>query len=330
MLMQWSLMKFSTKFPTKFFRDSLRRFLQCSALLPLLWAAAVAAQDNTLTLDNDLVRSAEQWAKENLNEDALRVLQSADRQKVQQLLRQLQQQFQGEYVVDLAPLRDTAKSLLPLLESYDETLPYAVWLKARLDYLDVAQQFRLLIPPPKPLPGQPSRPAPNPTARKEREVWVRKVADIPWPKSAAPYVSSLKPVFQAEEVPPQLVWIAEVESSFDPRARSPVGAAGLFQLMPQTAHRYGLRTWPLDQRLKPEPSARAAAKYLRYLHRRFGDWRLALAAYNSGEGTVQELLAKRKGATFDSISSRLPAETQMFVPKVEATVLRREGMELEK
>ena len=297
-----------------------------SLLVPLLWAGAVGGQDNTLTLDDDLVRSAEQWAKENLDDDALRVLQNADREKVQNLLKQLQKQFHGNYVVDLAPLRATAKAILPLLESYEETEPYAVWLKARLDYLDVAEQFQLLIPPPK--PGRANRPAPNPTARREREVWVRKLAERPWPSHAKAYLPSLKQVFEAEGVPPQLVWVAEVESSFDPRARSPVGAAGLFQLMPQTAHRYGLRTWPLDQRLNPEASARAAAQYLRYLRRRFGDWRLALAAYNAGEGTVEELLARKKGASFDSISSRLPAETQMFVPKVEATVLRREGVQL--
>jgi membrane-bound lytic murein transglycosylase D len=98
--------------------------------------------------------------------------------------------------------------------------------------------------------------------------------------------------------------------------------------MPATAKRFGLRTWPLDQRLKPETSARAAAQYLHSLHARFHDWRLALAAYNAGEGTVDNLLARRKVHTFDAISTALPAETQMFVPKIEATLLRREGMKL--
>jgi peptidoglycan lytic transglycosylase D len=122
--------------------------------------------------------------------------------------------------------------------------------------------------------------------------------------------------------------VAEVESSFDPRARSPDGATGLFQLMPATAKRYGLRTWPRDQRLNPESSAQAAAQYLSYLHRHFGDWRLALAAYNSGEGTVDKLLARRKAKTYDAIATRLPAETQLYVPRVEATILRRERLQL--
>jgi membrane-bound lytic murein transglycosylase D len=120
-------------------------------------------------------------------------------------------------------------------------------------------------------------------------------------------------------------------SSFDPRVRSPAGAAGLFQLMPATARRYRLKTtWPRDQRLQPEPSARAAAQYLNYLHGRFKDWRLALAAYNAGEGTVQDLLTRQKAHSYDAIASRLPAETQMYVPKVEATLLRREGLTLAK
>src|SRR5206468_2744142 len=142
------------------------------------------------------------------------------------------------------------------------------------------------------------------------------------------YVSSLKPIFVNRKVPPELVWVAEVESSFDPRARSPAGAAGLFQLMPATARRYGLRTWPLDQRFKPEPSAGAAAQYLKYLHGHYNDWRLALAAYNAGEGTVDKLLARHKAKSYDDIARHLPAQTQLYVPRVEATLLRREGLKL--
>jgi len=101
--------------------------------LPLL----LSAQTNSLTLD-DLLQSAEQWAKENLDDDALRVLKNADRQKIEQLFADIQKEFQGEYVIDLASLRSSAKTILPLLERSEETLPYAIWLKTRLDYLDVA------------------------------------------------------------------------------------------------------------------------------------------------------------------------------------------------
>jgi len=300
-----------------------------SLILSLLFISSSLARaaDDTMTLD-DLIQSTEQWAKENLDEDALRVLRNVDRDKVKQVLDEVQKQFHGEYVIDLAAFKDAAKEIIPLLESYDETLPYALWLKTRLDYLDVADQFRLIIPAPKTKPGEPPKPIPNPTPQMEREVWVKKVENRPWPENAKPYVFRLKPLFAAQRVPPELVWIAEVESSFDPRARSPQGAAGLFQLMPATAKRYGLRVGLFDQRLKPEESAQATAKYLNFLHTHFQDWRLALAAYNAGEGTVDKLLARHKTRSFDAIAEHLPAETQMYVPKVEATLLRREGLKL--
>jgi membrane-bound lytic murein transglycosylase D len=293
----------------------------------LLGAFLAWGQDDVMSLD-DLMQFADQWAKESLDEDALRALQEVDRNKVKQFFRDIQKQLHGEYVVDLASLKDTAKAILPLLEGYAETQPYSSWLKAQLDYLDVADQFRLIMLPPRVEPGQPPKPVPNPAPKMQREVWVKKLADRPWPDTAKPYVSRLKPIFTAQKVPPELVWVAEVEASFDPRARSPAGAAGLFQLMPATAKRYGLRTWPLDHRLRPDDSARAAAKYLDDLHAHFKDWRLALAAYNAGEGTVQKLLQRHKVRTFDAIAKHLPAETQMFVPRVEATLARREGVKL--
>ena len=293
-----------------------------------LWGFCAAGQDNTLTIDDDLLRSAQQWARDNLDEDVLRALNEVDQRKVRQFLAQLQKQYNGAYVVDVAQFRDAARSVLPILESYEETTPYAVWLKANLDYFEVADRFRLLVPPPKPEPGQAPKPAPNPSPQKERDVWAKQIEQRPWPSAAKSYVDRLKPIFIEQKVPPELVWVAEVESSFDPRAVSPIGAAGLFQLMPDTAHRYNVRTWPFDQRFQPEASGRAAAQYLRYLHGHFKDWRLALAAYNSGEGTVEHLLTRSKSAGFDAIATRLPAETQMFVPRVEATVLRREGVRL--
>ena len=98
--------------------------------------------------------------------------------------------------------------------------------------------------------------------------------------------------------------------------------------MPLTARSLNLSISLPDERLQPEKSARAAAKYLRRLYGRFGDWRLALAAYNAGETRVENLLRQEKGRTFDAIAARLPAETQMFVPKVEATLRKREGLTL--
>jgi hypothetical protein len=148
------------------------------------------------------------------------------------------------------------------------------------------------------------------------------------PPEAREYVARLKPIFLAEGVPTELVWLAEVESGFDTLARSPIGAVGLFQLMPETAKSLGLALTPWDQRLQPERNARAAAQYLKFLHRMFHDWRLAVAAYNGGEGLVGRLLERRGAHSYDEIAAELPAETQRYIPKVEATILRREGIAL--
>ena len=302
------------------------RFSIALLLVNSFWAVG---QEDTITLP-EIIQDAKAWAQENLDTNILQMLPDVDQQKTENLLREVQQRFQGEYIIDLAALRDTAEAVLPLLEAHPGSQPYAAWLRPRLDYLQVAEEFRILIPPPKSEPDQPPTPVPNPGASKEREVWVKKISTRPWPTAAKELVPQLKPIFAAQKIPSELVWLAEVESSFDSRACSPDGAAGLFQLMPDTAKRFGLSRWPRDERYQSAPSARAAAQYLKLLHARFGDWRLALAAYNAGEGTVQKLLDRRKTRSYDDIAVHLPAETQLFVPKLEAVILRREGVELAK
>ncbi len=309
-------------------QDSLgsRLSVQIVCLL-LLGGSPSFAQEPEMTLD-ELAKSAQQWAQENLDDDALRILGDVDQKRVKDFLRQLEKEFHGQYVLDLASLKETAKTIIPLLEQFEETLPYAIWLKSKMENLDVAERLRQLTPAPKPQSDRALKPAENPRPQLLREIWIKKIAPRPWPPKAREYVSNLKPIFSNRKVPPELIWIAEVESSFDSRARSPAGAAGLFQLMPATARRYGLRTWPLDQRLSPEPCAGAAAQYLKALHDRYNDWRLALAAYNSGEGTVDKLLTRHKATNYDQIAKYLPAETQLYVPRIEATLLRREGVKL--
>jgi hypothetical protein len=144
--------------------------------------------------------------------------------------------------------------------------------------------------------------------------------------SADALMADLKTVFREEGVPPELVWIAAVESLLDPRARSRAGAGGLFQLMRPTARRFGLRTAPWDERQDPIKNARAAARYLRALHARFGTWPLALAGYNAGEGRVQGLMRRHGAGSFDELAAYLPAETRSYVPRVLALVESREGV----
>lgn len=302
----------------------------CFALIFLATLLYAPAQDDAVSLP-DLIQGVQQFAQENLDTNLLNAVPDVNDKVMQDFFRQMQSRFQGDYVVDLAALRQTAKAILPLLESREDTQPYAAWLKARMPYLELADEINVTIPPPPPTPATNEVPkvVPNPPPQQEREIWIKKVSVEPWPPAAKKYVAELKPMFAAQKVPAQLVWLAEVESSFDRRAQSPAGAAGLFQLMPATAKRFGLSLWPFDQRFQPEASATASAQYLKYLHDKFGSWRLALAAYNAGEGTVQKLLTRYHAKSYDQIATHLPAETQMYVPRVEAVVLQREGVKLE-
>lgn len=260
----------------------------------------------------------------------------------------LQQALESGSVEDLAWLRPGAEATCEYLEQIPEAEPFADWLKQKLDYFVVADEVVSqepevarphVAPRPPPLAPPPRRPAANPAppaaqkrmAEKSRQadVWKKRVAGRPRPARADALVPGLKRAFREAGLPEELVWLAEVESSMDPRARSPVGAAGLFQFMPPTAQRFGLKTRRPDERLDPDKSARAAATYLRFLHGRFGSWPVALAAYNAGEGRVGRLLRQHGATTFEGIAASLPAETQMYVPKIAAIVSLREGIALE-
>lgn len=270
-----------------------------------------------------------EWIGENVDEEWLHALAGTDREQVERFFQAVEQRFQGGNVSDLASLKQAADMALPLLESHVETRPWAVWLKTRMDYFEVAEQLgQPAFPPAKDETNKPPVRLPVPEPKAQREVWRKTVGKRPLPPAAAPYVSRLKAVFAAHRAPRELVWLAEVESSFNPDARSPAGAVGMFQIMPKTAKSLGLSLWPRDERRHPEKSAAAAARYLKQLHGRFKDWRLALAAYNAGEGRVSGLLKRHNAKTFDQIAPKLPAETQLYVPKVEAVLMRREGVSL--
>ena len=289
----------------------------------------IPAQTNEqLSLDVEgVLDAAQQLAQENLDPDVLSALQEIDRKKIEGFLKSFEADLQGDSVLDVAQLKDAANVTLPLLESHEETQPYAEWLRARLDYFDAADELNKLAPTRG--TNQPPHMA-NPSFAAEQQIWIKKVSPRPWPAAAKKFVPELKKIFAAAHVPTELVWLAEVESGFNARARSPAGAVGMFQLMPATAQNLGLSLFPFDQRKQPDPAARAAANYLRYLHDQFGSWRLAVAAYNCGEGTVQRALKRYKASSYERIATHLPAETQMYVPKVEATIQQREGAALEK
>jgi membrane-bound lytic murein transglycosylase D len=129
----------------------------------------------------------------------------------------------------------------------------------------------------------------------------------------------LEPILREEKVPPELAAIVLVESGGQRNALSPRGARGIWQFMPDTARRYGLIVSPeRDERLDIQRSTRAAARYLRDLHDQFGDWRLAFAAYNAGEGLVQQAINRNGTRDFARLSGAfsIPLETRRYVPAV--------------
>ena len=133
------------------------------------------------------------------------------------------------------------------------------------------------------------------------------------------YRDTFTGILVEERVPIELLAVAFVESGFNPQALSPKGARGIWQFMPGTAERYGLPVrFADDHRTHPEHSTRAAARYLRDLYQQFGDWKLALAAYNAGETRVQRIIDQTGIRNFDEMARRglLPLETRNYVPAV--------------
>jgi membrane-bound lytic murein transglycosylase D len=138
------------------------------------------------------------------------------------------------------------------------------------------------------------------------------------------YHDMIVSTFKAEGVPQDLIYLAQAESGFHPLAVSRVGARGIWQFMASRGRGYGLShsMW-VDDRQDPEKSTRAAARHLKDLYNQFGDWYLAMAAYNSGPGTVQAAVRKTGYADFWELYRRnvLPKETRNYVPIIVAMTI---------
>ena len=150
----------------------------------------------------------------------------------------------------------------------------------------------------------------------------RRTMTIGITRSAA-YIEMAREEFRHAGVPEDLVWLALVESVWNPRAVSPAAAGGIWQFIPKTATDYGLTVQvDNDERADPLKQTKVAAAYLRDLHTIFGDWALAMAAYNSGEPRVMSAIVKNGGADFWDLYNKqlLPKETCNYVPKILAAI----------
>jgi hypothetical protein len=132
--------------------------------------------------------------------------------------------------------------------------------------------------------------------------------------------SIIDSVFNRYGLPHELKYLAVIESELKPSAESRVGAMGPWQLMPATAHIFGLKTNShTDERMNYYKSTKAAARYLKDLYHQFGDWLLVLAAYNGGPGPVLNAIHKSHNRNFWALQQWLPAESREHVKKFIAT-----------
>ncbi len=145
-----------------------------------------------------------------------------------------------------------------------------------------------------------------------------------WLKRARWYVPIITEILRKNGMPEDLVYLAMIESGFNPKAYSTAKACGPWQFIYETGGRYGLRVnyW-IDERRDPEKSTVAAAKYLRDLFNQFGHWYLAAAGYNAGEGRVERAILKHNTNDFWDLHkyNALPKETRNYIPQLIAAAI---------
>jgi membrane-bound lytic murein transglycosylase D len=137
------------------------------------------------------------------------------------------------------------------------------------------------------------------------------------------FMKMARKIFKEEGVPEDITWLGQVESAWRAKAYSHAAASGLWQFIPGTGQRFGLRqtAW-VDERNSYEKATRASARYLKFLARRYnGNWELAMAAYNTGEGNIDRAISRAGSSNFWNIYPYIAQETRNYVPNILATIL---------
>jgi len=145
-----------------------------------------------------------------------------------------------------------------------------------------------------------------------------------WLARSSMYRPHIEAELKKAGLPLDLVFLAMIESGFNPSAYSPAKACGLWQFIEGTGSRYGLRIDPwVDERREPEKATRAAIRYLSSLYAQFGDWYLAVAAYNAGEGKIDNAMKTFNAKDFWEVASSegIFMETKRYVPKLIAAII---------
>jgi membrane-bound lytic murein transglycosylase D len=142
-------------------------------------------------------------------------------------------------------------------------------------------------------------------------------------RNSGKYMKLARKIFAEEGVPLDITWLGQVESAWKTRAVSWASASGLWQFVPSTGRRFGLQQNAyIDERNSLEQSTRASARYLKFLAARYnGNWELAMAAYNTGEGNIDRAISRAGTANFWTIYPYIAQETRNYVPNILAVIL---------
>ncbi len=163
-----------------------------------------------------------------------------------------------------------------------------------------------------------------PDGRREIARWIKYYSKNPFGRRwieksverGAPYLPIIREKLRKAGLPEELAYLPIIESGFKPLARSRAGAVGIWQFIPGSARKFGLKVdWWIDQRRDPIKSTDAAVKYLKELYKIFGKWDLALSAYNYGEGKLKRKIKRYRTDNFWRLKRRLPRETRNYVPQ---------------
>lgn len=147
---------------------------------------------------------------------------------------------------------------------------------------------------------------------------------VTWLKRAKRYAPMIREILREQGLPEDLVYLAMIESGFNPKAYSPMKACGPWQFIYETGERYGLKvSYWVDERRDPQKSTVAAARYLKDLFNQFGCWYLAAAGYNAGENRVERAIVKHETNDFWELSkyNTLPRETREYIPQLIAAAV---------
>jgi membrane-bound lytic murein transglycosylase D len=214
----------------------------------------------------------------------------------------LQTQSQPEaHQVKVKARPEVAEQLQEIVESLPDPAPQHAWERMR-------QNYALAIP-------SNHRISQELNWYKKHPNYIQRIQE-----RAAPFLYFILEELEKRAMPAEIALLPAVESAFQPFAYSPGRAAGIWQFIPSTGRHFGLKqNWWYDGRRDVVTSTQAALDYLQRLNRQFdGDWELALAAYNSGAGTVRSAIRRnlKKGKASDFWSLKLPGETSLYVPRL--------------